>query len=210
MVKRPYIVASIPIKSLEDLGLVLGIEDADFVELRLDYYEKPEEIEYEGLKGKKFIMTLREPEEGGYRKFNPFVKKKLINIWREFGFIYDVEIRFIEKWGIDYENAIVSIHIFDEVPLISSVINTIAKYIDKAFAVKIAVKPFKGYKVFLASLLELGENIAVMPMDVDEVERIAFALLGSKLVYGYVTQPTAPGQPHYKKLIEIFKKIFTN
>jgi 3-dehydroquinate dehydratase-1 len=208
MAKKPYVVASIPVKSLDDLKIALSVKDADFVELRLDYYENPAEINYESLAGKKLIMTLREPSEGGFRDFDAETKKRLLRLWRDLGFVYDVELRFVEMWGVDYDNAIVSIHIFDDVPPLSSIVNTITRYLDKAFAVKVAVKPFKGYKAFLASLLELGDNVAVMPMGVEEAERIAFALLGSKLVYGYVTQPTAPGQPHYKKLVEVLRIVF--
>jgi len=206
--KRPYVVASVPIKSPNDLSTALSIGDADFVELRLDYYENPAGISYESLVGRRLIMTLREPDEGGSRGFDPQIKKRLLRLWRDLGFIYDVELRFVERYGADYDNAIVSIHIFNGIPPLSGVASAVARYVDRAFAVKVAVKPFKGYKVFLASLLELGDNVAVMPMGVEEAERIAFALLGSKLVYGYVTQPIAPGQPHYKKLVEVLRRVF--
>jgi 3-dehydroquinate dehydratase-1 len=208
MARKPYVVASVPVKNLDDLKTALSVEDADFVELRLDYYENPAEISYESLAGKRLIMTLREPSEGGFRGFDAEAKKRLLRLWRDLGFVYDVELRFVERWGADYDNAIVSIHLFDEVPPLSSIVSAVAKYLDRAFAVKVAVKPFKGYKAFLASLLELGDNVAVMPMGVEEAERIAFALLGSKLVYGYVTQPTAPGQPHYRKLVEVLRKVY--
>jgi hypothetical protein len=78
--------------------------------------------------------------------------------------------------GVKHDNVIVSIHVFDEVPPLSSIVSAVTKYLDRAFAVKVAVKPFKGYKAFLASLLELSDNVAVIPMGVEEAERAAFAL----------------------------------
>lgn len=208
--RRPYIVASIPIRNDDDIRIALSITDADYVELRLDYHENPLRLDYENMKGKRVIMTLRELDEGGYRRFDPTVKKKLIKLWKDLNLLYDVEIKFAEKYGVECDGAIVSIHILSEKPSLDEIIAAVTKYIDKAFAVKVAVRPFKGYKTFLTSLLELGENIAAMPMDVDEVERIAFALLGSKLIYGYVTQPTALGQPHYKRLLKILEPLYSS
>ncbi|MEM1607931.1 MAG: type I 3-dehydroquinate dehydratase [Ignisphaera sp.] len=207
--RRPLVVASIPIKSLEDLETALSISDADYVEIRLDYFDNPSSIDYTVFRGRNVIATLREYSEGGAKIFDPELKKRLIRLWRELGILYDVEISFVERHGIEYEDAIVSIHLFDKPRSLLEIKNSVKKYVDKAFAVKIATTPFKGYKKFLASLLELGDNIAVMPMSTDPVERIAFALLGSKLVYGYVTEPTAKGQMRYRKILEIIKTLFT-
>ncbi|MDK6028088.1 type I 3-dehydroquinate dehydratase [Ignisphaera sp. 4213-co] len=209
MVKQPLVVASIPIRNVKDLEIALSIKDADYVELRLDYYSSPERIDYTMFANGRFIATLREKSEGGVNSFDPNVKKSLIMLWRKLGILYDVEASFIEKYNVEYNNAIVSIHILSEPKNIIEVENKVIKYLDKAFAVKIAVVPFKGYKSFLAKLLELGENVAVMPMNVEPRERIAFALLGSKLVYGYVTEPTANGQMHYKKIREVLN-LFEN
>jgi 3-dehydroquinate dehydratase-1 len=208
--RRPYVVASVPIRNNNDLHVALSIADADYVELRLDYHEDPLKLNYEEMKGKRIIMTLRELDEGGHRGFEPSAKKRLIDVWRSLGLLYDIELRFVEKYGVEYDGAIVSIHILNGRPSLDEVVAAVSKYMDKAFAVKVALRPFKGYKAFLASLLELGENIAVMPIGVDEVERIAFALLGSKLIYGYVTQPTALGQPHYKKLLKVLELLYVD
>ena len=209
--RRPYVVASIPIKSYSDIQTALSITDADFVELRLDYFDNPMQIDYTGFIGKRIILTLRDIDEGGKKRFDPEIKKHLIKLWHGNGLMYDVELSFVERYGVEYENAIVSIHILNPTQaLVDHVLAKVSRYVDKAFAVKVAVTPFKGYKKFLASLLELGDNIAVMPISSNAVERIGFALLGSKLVYGYVTEPTAPGQLHYKKLISILNTIYTS
>jgi len=120
---------------------------------------------------------------------------------------YDVEIAFLEKYDVPYENSIVSMHIFGDPPKLDYLHRQIMRYLDKVFAVKMASKPFSGYKSYLAKLLELGSNIAVMPMSIDPIERIGFALLGSKLIYGYVDEPTVPGQSHYRKLREMLNPI---
>ena len=207
--RRPLVVASIPIKSSEDLRTALSISDADYVEIRLDYFDDPNSIDYTVFRGRNVIATLREHSEGGAKRFDPETKKRLIKLWRDLGILYDVEISFVERHGVDYEDAIVSIHLFDKPKSLREIRSSVKRYVDRAFAVKIATIPFKGYKKFLAGLLELGGNIAVMPMSTDPVERIAFALLGSKLVYGYVTEPTARGQMHYRKVLEILKTLFT-
>ncbi|MEM2262469.1 MAG: hypothetical protein QXK24_08460, partial [Ignisphaera sp.] len=61
---------------------------------------------------------------------------------------------------------------------------------------------------FLVKILDLGNNIAAFPMSVDPLERIAYALLGSRLVYGYIDVPTAKGQIHYKQLKRLIDSIF--
>lgn len=208
MARRPLVVASIPIKSPRDIEIALGIEDADYVELRLDYYRDPESIDYTVLSGRRVIATLREIDEGGINRFSPEFKKNLIKLWRNLGILYDVEASFIERYGVEYNGSIVSIHILEKPVDLNKVLRRVERYIDRALVVKIAVAPFKGYKSFLSRLLELGDNIAVMPMGADPVERIAFALLGSRLVYGYVTEPTAKGQIHYRKIVEILNKIY--
>ncbi|WP_054845075.1 hypothetical protein [Sulfuracidifex tepidarius] len=55
----------------------------------------------------------------------------------------------------------------------------------------------QGYKGLLSSLLDIYPKIAVMPMGVNPMERIAFSILGSQLIYSSVDEPTAPGQMKY-------------
>lgn len=53
----------------------------------------------------------------------------------------------------------------------------------------------------------MSKNIAVMPIGTNPVERIAFAILGSKLVYGYAETPTAPGQMSYIQIKRIMNVL---
>lgn len=202
-IPRPFIVASKPIINIDDLYSALSIDDADFIELRVDYMDNPLEINYELLKNRRVIVTLREFSEGGAKPHNPDTKIKLIKTLRNLGILYDVEISFIEKFSVEYDNAIVSMHCIGIQPNINEVLEKVIRYKDRAFIVKIVVEPFPRYKTFLMQILELSNNIAALPMSVDPLERIAFALLGSKLIYGYIDKPTAKGQIHYKQLKEL-------
>lgn len=190
------LVASIPIETAEDMGKVLKIKGVDLIELRVDYSDNPLALDFSIVKDLPVIVTLRDADEGGVKKHKDDVKLKLLNKLSELGIMYDLEMNFVEKYDVNYENNIVSMHILNPKRVDKEIIkNKVKKFSGKAFAVKIATKPFPGYRTFLIELLELGNNIAVMPIDVDPVERIAFALLGSKLLYCYTDKPTASGQP---------------
>ncbi|MEM2200973.1 MAG: type I 3-dehydroquinate dehydratase [Ignisphaera sp.] len=196
MSNNVMLVASIPIGTAEDLGKVLKIEGVDLIELRVDYSDNPLAIDFSLVKDLPVIVTLRDAYEGGVKEHKDEVKLKLLSKLSKLGIMYDLEMKFVEKYGINYENNIVSMHILNTRGVDKEIIKSkVKKFSGKAFAVKIATRPFPGYRTFLVELLELGNNIAVMPMDVDPVERIAFALLGSKLLYCYTDKPTASGQP---------------
>lgn len=199
---RFYIVASTLLRSPSEIEELLCVRGPDFVELRVDYLDDPLAVDYEALRGRPFIVTLRAPEEGGVKRHSPEVKAALLKRLRELEIMYDVEGSFVEKFGVDYEGAIVSFHYFSP-PDRARVVELVKRYLGHAFAVKVATVPFPGYKAFLASLLELGEDVAVMPIGGTPAERVAFALLGSKLVYGYLREPTAPGQPHYTQFLAL-------
>lgn len=209
--RKPIVVASLPIRTPGDLEKIKVASDADLVELRLDYMDNPLSIEPELLRryGEKIIVTIRDRSEGGLREVDESLKAKYLSKLDELGVVYDVEISFVERHRIPFVGKILSIHYISNLPSKEEVISRIRGYAEKAFVIKIAVNNMKGYKELLASLLEAGyDNIAVMPMGVDPLERIALALMGSKLIYGYVETPTAPGQMHYREIIEILRCIY--
>ncbi len=201
------IVASIPIRRSEDVRKIFSALDADLVELRVDYSEDPLSIDYRLLPRDKAIVTLRDFSEGGARPHDPKIKVSLYRMLWDVGIRYDVEMKFLEKYSIPYENCIVSIHIFKDPPSLDELRNLVSRYRENAFVVKIAAKPFPGYRSYLMRMLELGDNIAVMPMDVSPAERIGFSLLGSRLIYGYLDEPTALGQMNYRMVREILSTI---
>jgi 3-dehydroquinate dehydratase-1 len=209
--RKPIVIASLPIRSPQDL-LKIGIaDDADLVEVRLDYMDNPLSIEPDLLARfrDRIIVTIRDRSEGGLREVDEHLKAEYLSRLDKLGLLYDVEISFVEKHRIPYDGKILSIHYISRLPTKEEIISRINVYAEKAFVIKIAVNNMKGYKELLASLLEAGyDNIAVMPMGSDPLERIALTLMGSKLIYGYIETPTAPGQMHYKEILRIFRCIY--
>lgn len=214
-ISRPLIIAALPVRGIKDIDKIFSVRNiVDLVELRVDYMEDPLILEYYRLKNERVLVTLRDIEEGGFRKHSDEIKIKLLNMLNDFGMLYDVEMKFLEKYGdrINYEGKIVSYHNFSHegVRDPSALSEKVKTYSDKAFIVKIATVPFPGYKSFLASLLELGDNIAVMPMSPNAQERIAFTLLGSKILFCCIDAPTAPGQircDHVRAIIDTIVKF---
>ncbi len=210
-IRRPLIVASLPIRTTADLDLINDIKETDFIELRLDYMENPALIDPEKFVKyrSKVIVTIREASEGGVRVVDASWKSMYLKKLYDLGIMYDVEASYLRRYEVPYEGMIVSVHYIDRLPSREEIIEIITRYADKAYSVKIAVKAFKGYRTLLSSLLDMGyNNLSLMPIATDPIERLAFGLLGSKLIYGYVSEPTAPGQFHYRDLIRIFNCIF--
>ncbi|ACP35927.1 3-dehydroquinate dehydratase, putative (AroD) [Sulfolobus islandicus Y.G.57.14] len=209
---RPLIVASLPIKKIEDLKLIGNFLDADLIELRLDYLKDREVsvisdyFEFLDKYKNKLIITLRDKAEGGINELADELKISLLKELYDKQFLYDVEVSFLQKHNVPYDNAIVSIHYFNYLPTSEKVKEIVSKFYEKAFSVKIAVLGLKGYKEVILPLLEY-ENVTVIPMSNNPLERIAVGLLGSKLVYSYAIEPLAQGQLYYKKVIQIFDYI---
>ncbi|AAK40647.1 type I 3-dehydroquinate dehydratase [Saccharolobus solfataricus] len=209
---RPLIVASLPIKKIEDLKLIENFLDADLIELRLDYLREREVslisdyYEFLDKYKKKLIVTLRDKGEGGINQLADELKIKILNELYERQYLYDIEVSFLQKYDIPYDNRIVSVHYFNYLPTLEKIKEIVSKFSEKAFSVKIAVPSLKGYKEVLLPLLEY-ENVTVIPMSNNSLERIAVGLLGSKLVYSYAIEPLAQGQLYYKKVIQIFNYI---
>ncbi len=209
--RKPLVVASLPVREPKDIEKIDLASDADLVEARLDYMENPLSIEPEAFaryRG-RVVVTIRDRSEGGLRNIDEHLKAEYLYRLYGLGILYDVEISFVEKHKIPYSGKILSIHYISRLPTRDEVVLRINNYAREAMVIKIAVNSLKGYKELLASLLEAGyENIAVMPMGPDPLERIALAIMGSRLIYGYVETPTAPGQMHYKEIIETLRCIY--
>jgi 3-dehydroquinate dehydratase-1 len=200
---KTYVVAALPVYKVEDVKLVEAVE-ADFVELRLDYMGRLEvDLDFLERFKDKLILTIRDVREGGVKEIQDEEKEAFLRELHRRGFLYDVEASFLERRRVEYIGKIVSAHYFNSVPSVDELEKTYEKY-KEAFVVKFAVVGRGNYKGVLASMLKY-DNVAVMPMGVPPLERIAFSILGSRLVYGYVKEPTAPGQMHYKALLEILK-----
>lgn len=198
------LVVALPVRSLEDIKLVPTL-DSDLVELRLDYLERPEDFDpslIEGIKD-RVIVTVRDPSEGGVKGVDEEWKASLYKKLHDRGALYDVEARFLRRRkDVPFEGKIVSAHFFDRVPSVKEV-EDIFKGFEGAWVRKLAVTAREGYKELLARFARKG--FAVMPMGSDPIERIAFAVLGSELIYASLGEglETAPGQMSYKRAREI-------
>ncbi|EOD42666.1 3-dehydroquinate dehydratase [Candidatus Nanobsidianus stetteri] len=198
------LVVALPVRSLEDIKLVPTI-DSDLVELRLDYLERPEDFDpslIEDIKD-RIIVTVRDPSEGGVKKVDEDWKASLYKKLHDMGVLYDVEARFLRKRNdIPFKGKIVSAHFFDRVPSIKEV-EEIFEGFEEAWVRKIALTAKEGYKELLAHFARKG--FAVMSMGSNPIERIAFTVLGSELIYASFDEglETAPGQMNYKKVREI-------
>lgn len=179
--------------------------NSDLVELRLDYPKKPEDFDLSLIEDIKdrVIVTVRDLSEGGIKEVDEDWKASLYKKLHDMGVLYDVEARFLKKRkDIPFEGKIVSAHFFDRVPSIKEV-EEIFKSFEEAWIKKLAVTTRKGYKELLAHFARKG--FAIMPMGLDPIERIAFAILGSELIYASLDKglETVPGQMSYKKVKEI-------
>ncbi|AWR94845.1 type I 3-dehydroquinate dehydratase [Acidianus brierleyi] len=202
---RTSIVASLPVYNIGDLEKIKRI-DADFIELRLDYMDKLE-VNLDSLNEyrSKLIFTIRDKSEGGYKEIPDAEKSAFLKELYSKGFLYDIEASFLQRELVPHKGKIVSAHYFDHIPSFEELEDIIRKY-REAYIIKFALVGKENYREILIKLLRY-ENIAVMPMNVDPLERIAFSILGSKLIYGYVDIPTASGQMHYKDIKRIFQLL---
>lgn len=208
--RRPIVIAALPVRHVKDLDKMSEVRDiVDLVELRVDYMEDPLALNYDSLDRERVLVTLRDANEGGFRRHPDDVKLRLLKSLDERGILYDVEMRFVEKYGsrVSYEDKIVSYHVFDPSQLmdLDSLRAKAKEYLDRVLIFKVATVPFPGYRTYLTSLLELGDNVAVMPMSPSARERIAFALLGSKILFCCIDTPTAQGQIrciHAKEILD--------
>ncbi|MEM1626803.1 MAG: type I 3-dehydroquinate dehydratase [Sulfolobaceae archaeon] len=207
---RPLVVASLPIKSINDLEKLDEITDADFIELRLDYLKSLKEVDLNTLEKykSKLIITIRDINEGGINKIEDVEKLSFLKYANQKGFLYDVELEFVKKYDIPYKSKIISVHYFRDLPNFNLLKNEIEKYSKDVLFFKIAVIAKPGYKSLLANLLEISDNVVVIPMSENPLERIAFGILGSRLLYGFVTEPTAKGQLMYREIVKIINELF--
>lgn len=201
---KPEIVVSLPVTRPDDLNKVNKIDG--LVELRLDYStELPNPEELIPFKH-KVLVTLRDKEEGGRIKYDVDFKAKYLERLNELGILYDVEASFLERRKIEYVGKIVSAHYFSSLPSTEEIDRLFRKY-EEAYTIKVAVASLPGYRELL-SYVSGKPNATFMPMSNDPIERLAFSLLGSKLLYTYLESPTAQGQLSYTQAKQILECIF--
>jgi len=200
------VVASLPIRKEDDIQRIPSFYDADLIEIRIDYLGKLIPIEKLEKFKEKIIITIRDQSEGGVNPIDPKDKAEYLAELDERGFLYDVEARFAKMYKVPTKNKIVSVHYFNRVPSFEEVYEIIRDFIETSWLVKVAVIGKPGYKSLLSKILEL-EKVAVMPIGVDPLARIAFSILGSKIIYGHTGEETAKGQMYYKNVKQILSYL---
>ncbi|BCU69460.1 type I 3-dehydroquinate dehydratase [Stygiolobus caldivivus] len=196
------VVVALPVRTISGVQMrIKSLVDADYVELRLDYMNSLPQVEElaESIKEfkRKTIVTIRDINEGGVNYIKEEEKANFYKILYDYGLIYDVEVRFLKKFRVPYEDMIVSLHYFNSLPTYDEVREAFTPFSSKSL-VKLAVVGTGKYKQLLTRVLEDFPNSAVMPMKVNPIERIAFSILGSKLLYAHSGEETAQGQMYYK------------
>ncbi|MGL4358458.1 MAG: type I 3-dehydroquinate dehydratase [Cetobacterium sp.] len=207
----------------------------DVVELRIDHFEKVENIEAvidllkslrEILKETPILFTFRSLKEGGekelsiaqYVKLNCEVAKSrlvdLVDVELFSGDEYVKEI--IEVAHSEGVKVIMSNHDFFKTPEKNVIIERLVRMQELGTDIaKIAVMPntLKDVLVLLEATLEMKENYAKVPVVTMSmggkgvISRVAGEIFGSALTFGAVNKVSAPGQLEAKKLVTILETL---
>ena len=194
---RPTLVGSLPVRSPEDLGLV---EEAlksgcDLVELRLDYMEKPVMPDIVALirLRDRIVITVRDVAEGGASDIDLRARIGLLEQAASVGYKVDIEYDTFRMMSLE-KAFIISRHYLLAPPEFEEMNAIIAESSPRCTIVKIACKAGKHVVPDLVRLLDSHSNVAVMEIGGDPHDRIAFSILGSRLLYCHIGEPTAKGQ----------------
>jgi len=186
--------------------------DCDFVEVRLDYLLAagvPASAVQDALCATRYsvILTLRAPDEGGQVEVSDKERIEILHPLLPCTDAVDVEFahakpmkKMLAEASSRGVSLILSAHFFDEAQTYSALTRRLRS---------MAKIPATVYKLAsrcdtvdeMTALLRLQSDCGHLPLAVMGMGRMAnesrqlLPLLGSKLVYGYLDKPTAPGQP---------------
>ena len=215
-------------KNLEGVSL-------DLVEIRIDHFNKVEDLESvlnllkkirEVLIETPLLFTFRTLKEGGEKELatenyvklnNEVAKSKLVDI-------VDVELftgdEFVKEMiEVAHENGvkvIMSNHDFFKTPSKDEIVSRLCKMQELgADIVKIALMPEKEEDVLtvLSATLDMKKNHAKVPVVTMSmggkgvISRVAGEIFGSDMTFGAVNKVSAPGQLEAGKLVEILKAL---
>ena len=168
---------------------------SDLIELRLDYLPSIDYGIFNKIKNFRdiVILTVRAQEEGGVYDISRDERKDFLMEAIASGFRVDAEISLMSDFE-DLYPFIGSVHFVNRVPDEMSVQRKIDSIRGKCSYVKIACKPNKRSKAIMLGLLSNNDNIAVMELGGEPINRVAFSLFGSRLIYCHIGEPTANGQ----------------
>jgi 3-dehydroquinate dehydratase-1 len=207
MKPRPRIVASLGKGAIRD---VPSSDDADLIEVRLDL-EGGDPIgalkEVRLATHKPIIATNRMKAEGGKFEGSERERIEFLRCAAEFADYVDIELRAElrdELMNRIDKQFIVSYHDFIGMPVLAELKSILEEMKDTGAAIaKIAVTPssLKDDLLILDFLLKADMPLCMIAMgEMGRHLRAVAPLYGSVLTYGYVSEPTAPGQMSVSEL----------
>jgi 3-dehydroquinate dehydratase-1 len=180
----------------------------DIVEFRLDAFPSAMEVVEAAIETLPVpaLITARDPHEGGLNNLGFSPRLALLNAMAGRAGLIDIELRnfaiFSEAIDHAVESGVVVIashHDFAGMPSSSQIDDIIGQALEGgADMAKLAVTPRSSAELAeLAGRLENGSPIPLSLMGMGRfgrVSRLLFGQLGSRLNYGFIDEPTAPGQ----------------
>lgn len=204
-IKTPAIVASLGADA-ERAARIAEAHGADIIEVRLDLLEDPGVIrDIRSTVSLPLMATNRISSEGGSFMGSEEQRISILMDASRFSDIIDIELMAPGRDKLMEEiscPALVSYHDFNGVPKNMQSIIEDARHAG-ADVVKIAVTPHTMREALdlLRILLDESHPLCVIGMGaVGRHLRAVAPLYGSVLTYGYVTEPTAPGQMSVREL----------
>ncbi len=214
MTQKPCIVASLGKGALRD---VPATGDADMIEVRLDLevgdpFGALKEVRL--ATSKPIIATNRLATEGGWFKGSERERIEMLRRASDYADYLDIELRaelrdkLMERVDKPF---IVSYHDFNGMPDLEGMKSILEEMKGAGAAIaKIAVTPssLKDNLKILVFLLEADMPLCMIAMgEMGRHLRAVAPLYGSALTYGYVSQPTAPGQMSVSELRQALKLL---
>lgn len=223
--------APVIVGSIKDSDVASGkIKDdvfkkIDIVEIRIDKFENISLNYITSIvkKLKTFVLnpiiaTIRDKKEGGETEISEDARYEIFENIIGYVNCIDIEINsglFKRVCSFVHSNkkiVIGSYHNFGNTPSLKMLEKILEKgKKGKADIVKIAVTA--NSKDDVARLVDFtiknrGKNIVTIAMgDIGRVSRVLNPMLGSLLAYGYVTAPSAIGQPSVNEITEIYRPL---
>lgn len=211
----PWIVGTVTTSG--GLSFLRAESPAHLVEIRLDALREAG-VPLQDLRAslaertRPALLTLRAPEEGGRRHWTEGERERLLEEFFPAVDAIDVEYRSLDSWRAWWERAraegkwrILSVHWLERSPG-EERIREYGSFLERAEPdwAKIALRLREPED--LRSLVRLlldhrSQAWALMGLGPwAGLSRIVLSALGSELVYGYLDEPAAPGQPSVEEL----------
>lgn len=223
MKRYPLLCASIMEESIpEVIKIASSVRDADLIEIRADAIKEisPRRViellrEVKKVSGKDVILTVRPLKEGGLYQGTEDDRRFILEAGLEETDYVDLELDTSQLEGLVKKasetgvKTIISHHNFESTPSREIMLSLLKREFNAgADIAKLAVKARTMEDVLnlLSVTVEASRegNICTIAMgNLGKIARVAAPFFGSTLLYGYVSNPTAPGQLSVSELRKI-------